>query len=284
MVVSTAIPGVAKGPDSSAGAHAAVRLTIVDRDSGLRTVLERRLADTGWRYTFLSQPPSAGELVMMRPHAVVLDLDLAGPARWSYLGRLVSGLPGLPVILCTGPWPVSDRVRALRAGAHDWIGKPCHPDELLARVEAAVRSRSDERPSSGPQVVRAGELELHLHRYAAIVADRDLELTRREFELLSLLVQADGHVLEREAIYRRIWRYEMAHGDRSVDVYVRKLRQKLDSASPRWQYIHTHFGIGYRFTAEPADPQRAPRAGMTDAGRSGRTPRARSESEAATLL
>lgn len=254
MAVTTAIPGVANRLDGGAAeVRAPVRLTIIDRDSGLRTVLARRLQDSGWPHTFLSQPPSVEELVTSRPHAVILDLDLAGPARWSYLARLVNGLPSLPIVLCTQPWTVSDRVRALRAGAHDWIGKPCHPEELLARVEAAARSRRDERPLSGPQIVRAGELELHLHRYTAIAAGSDLELTRREFELLRLLAQADGHVLEREAIYRRVWRYEMAHGDRSVDVYIRKLRQKLENASPGWEYIHTHVGIGYRFTAQPSN-------------------------------
>ena len=60
-------------------------------------------------------------------------------------------------------------------------------------------------------------------------------------------------MLEREEIYQRVWGYAMAHGDRSVDVFVRKLRQKLEKASPDWRYIHTHFGIGYRFAAEPAD-------------------------------
>jgi DNA-binding response OmpR family regulator len=74
-------------------------------------------------------------------------------------------------------------------------------------------------------------------------------LTAREFEILHLLVQSD-RVLRREEIYERVWGYAMAHGDRSVDVFVRKLRQKLRIASPEWNYIHTHFGVGYRFAPE----------------------------------
>jgi DNA-binding response OmpR family regulator len=76
-----------------------------------------------------------------------------------------------------------------------------------------------------------------------------LELTAREFEILHLLSQSD-RVLRREDIYERVWGYAMAHGDRSVDVFVRKLRQKLRTASPEWSYIHTHFGVGYRFAPE----------------------------------
>ena len=66
-----------------------------------------------------------------------------------------------------------------------------------------------------------------------------------------MLVEAEGQVLRREEIYERVWGYAMVHGDRSVDVFVRKLRQKLERVSPGWRYIHTHFGIGYRFAAEP---------------------------------
>ena len=70
---------------------------------------------------------------------------------------------------------------------------------------------------------------------------------------MQLLADSPGQVLEREAIYQRVWGYAMAHGDRSVDVFIRKLRQKLEKLSPGWSYIHTHFGVGYRFDPEPAD-------------------------------
>jgi DNA-binding response OmpR family regulator len=80
-----------------------------------------------------------------------------------------------------------------------------------------------------------------------------IDLTRREFELIELLAGSGGRVLEREFIYQRLWGYSMVRGDRSVDVFVRKLRQKLERVSPSWRYIHTHFGIGYRFAAEPVD-------------------------------
>jgi DNA-binding response OmpR family regulator len=89
-------------------------------------------------------------------------------------------------------------------------------------------------------------------RYQAFVAGRSADLTRREFELLEMLADAEGLVFQREELYQRVWGYEMARGDRSVDVFVRKLRTKLKRVSPRWTYIHTHFGIGYRFQAEPA--------------------------------
>jgi DNA-binding response OmpR family regulator len=219
----------------------------------MRQVLARRLNDSGWEHRYLPQPPSPRALVMMRLHALVLDLELLGHSRWDYLRQIVETLPELPIVLCTLPWPVADRVRALRIGAQDWIAKPYHPDELLARVESAVRARQTARTPSDASPIQVGELLIDPSRYTALVSGRDLELSRREFTLLHLLAQAGGQVLEREAIYRRVWGYEMAHGDRSVDVYVRKLRQKLVNASPRCRYIHTHVGIGYRLALEPSE-------------------------------
>jgi DNA-binding response OmpR family regulator len=96
----------------------------------------------------------------------------------------------------------------------------------------------------------AGEVEIRSDQFQAFVEGHGLDLTRREFELIELLAAAEGRVLEREEIYSRLWGYAMVRGDRSVDVFVRKLRQKLEKASPHWRYIHTHFGIGYRFAAE----------------------------------
>jgi DNA-binding response OmpR family regulator len=164
-----------------------------------------------------------------------------------------SELPGLGVVVCTGQSTVAQRVRGLRLGADDWLSKPCHPEELIARVEAVVRRRrrSDARVERGP--VAAGELEIRSDRFQAFVDGRSVDLTRREFELIELLAGSEGRVLEREEIYQRVWGYAMARGDRSVDVFVRKLRQKLEKASADWRYIHTHFGVGYRFAAEPVE-------------------------------
>jgi DNA-binding response OmpR family regulator len=121
---------------------------------------------------------------------------------------------------------------------------------VSARVVAGVRRRrrTDARVDTTPRV--AGEVEIRGDQFQAFCGGRSLDLTRREFELLALLASSEGRVLEREAIYERVWGYAMARGDRSVDVFVRKLRQKLEKASPRWRYIHTHFGVGYRFAPE----------------------------------
>jgi len=227
------------------------RLAVIDTDSGFVTVLTKRLESASWQHRVLASPVPPEQLVAMKLNAVVLDPSLlpAGEG-WQYLERLCGMLPDLGVVVCTGQSSVAQRVRGLRLGADDWVTKPCHPEEVIARIEAVVRRRrrSQISPEVGPLV--AGELEIRPDQYQAFVGKQTLDLTRREFELLQLLAEAKGNVLERETIYQRVWGYSMAHGDRSVDVFVRKLRQKLERCSPGWSYIHTHFGIGYRFEPE----------------------------------
>jgi DNA-binding response OmpR family regulator len=188
----------------------------------------------------------------MRLNALVIDVAVLGPGSWEYLERVCSRLPGLAVIVCTGPSSVAQRVRGLRLGADAWLTKPCHAEELICIIEAAIRRhRRNEMPEL-EEAIEVGEITVRPDLYQAYAGELSLELTAREFEILHLLSQSD-RVLRREEIYERIWGYAMAHGDRSVDVFVRKLRQKLRAASSRWSYIHTHFGVGYRFAAELDD-------------------------------
>jgi DNA-binding response OmpR family regulator len=97
---------------------------------------------------------------------------------------------------------------------------------------------------------RIGELELRPEEMDVVVAGMRAGLTRREFELLTALAARPDQVISREELYERVWGGQMRKRDRSVDVFVRKLRTKLDAASPGWEYIHTRFGIGYRLAPE----------------------------------
>jgi DNA-binding response OmpR family regulator len=241
-----------------------VRLAVIDVDSGFAAVLSKRLSGLGWEHRITGGPLPVDALVSMRLNALVVNLAVLGPGAWEYLEEVCTKLPGLAVIVCTGQSSVAQRVRGLRLGADDWLTKPCHPEELIARIEASVRGRRRADARVSERVVAAGDLEIRADQFQVFVAGTSIELTKREFELISLLAEAEGQVLPREDIYQRVWGYAMAHGDRSVDVFVRKLRQKLERASPAWRYIHTHFGVGYRFAAErvdgndPGDPPPSP--------------------------
>jgi DNA-binding response OmpR family regulator len=237
-----------------------IRLAVIDDDSGFVTVLAKRTEAAGWQQRTLSGAIPPEELVAMKLNALLLDPAVLGDDAWDYLERVCGTMPGLGVIVCSGRSTVAQRVRGLRLGVDDWIAKPCHPEEAIARIEAVSRRRRRARPQAEAGPVVAGELEIRADRFQAFVGGASLDLTRRQFELLQLLADASGQVLEREAIYQRVWGYAMAHGDRSVDVFVRKLRQKLEKASPGWAYIHTHFGVGYRFDPESTGSSELPAA------------------------
>ncbi len=237
------------------GGSAVLRIAVLDRDSGFIQVLNKRLERVGWEHRVLASPVPADAVISMRLSALIVDLAVLGPQAWEWLERLCGALPELGIVVCTGPSTVAQRVRGLRLGADDWITKPCHPEEVIARVQSVVRRRRRALTRTESKPLRTGEVEIRSDRFQAFVKGASLDLTRREFELIELLAGAEGRVLEREEIYSRLWGYTMVRGDRSVDVFVRKLRQKLEKASPRWRYIHTHFGIGYRFEPEQADGQ-----------------------------
>ena len=234
-----------------------IRLAVIDTDSGFVRVLAKRVGEMGWQHRVFTAPPRAEDLLSMRLHALIVDLALLGSSGWEFLEQVCDSVPGLGVIVCTGSSSVAQRVRGLRIGADDWITKPCHPQEVIARVEAVVRRRKRSTPGTTEDApLLAGELEIRADQFQAFVGGQSIDLTRREFELLHLLAKARGRVLERDEIYQHVWGYAMVHGDRSVDVFVRKVRQKVERFSPGWTYIHTHFGIGYRF--EPEAPEDEP--------------------------
>lgn len=236
---------------------------MIDDDSGFLTVLAKRTDAAGWEQRTFGGPIPPDQLVAMKLNALLADPAILGEGAWGYLERVCGTLPELAVVVCTGRSTVAQRVRGLRLGIDDWITKPCHPEEAIARIEAVSRRRRRGRPQPEAGPLLAGELEIRADRFQAFVDGRSLDLTRREFELLQLLAEARGRVLERDAIYQRVWGYSMAHGDRSVDVFVRKLRQKLERLSPAWSYIHTHFGVGYRFDPERLGGTPAPSVAET---------------------
>ena len=227
-----------------------IRLAILDSDSGFVQVLVNRADSMGWQHRRLESAPRPEEFDAMRVNALVVDLALLGPGAWDFLEAVATAAPSLGILVVTGRSSVAQRVRGLGLGADERLTKPCHPQGALARVEAVVRRRKQANRRIDQAAAEAGELQICADQFQAFAGGRSANLTRREVEVQQVLAGAEGKVLQREEIYQQVWGYSMAHGDRSVDVFVRKLRQKLETASPNWQYIHTHFGVGYRFDPE----------------------------------
>lgn len=224
---------------------------MIDRDSRFLSVLSERARRIDWSFVVHPAPVPAATLQNGHPHALLVDIGLLGP-RWdTWLGRHPAKIPNLGILVCTRESTVRQRVRGLHSGADDWITKPCDPAEVIARLEAIMR-RCWQNAGVGEiqQPLRAGELEVRADLYEVFAKRRSAGFTRHEFEILLLLARSQGEVFERDQIYREVWGYEMARGDRSIDTFVRKIRGKLRRISPAWEYIHTHRGMGYRFGAE----------------------------------
>ena len=133
--------GSSASSEGLAPSPASLRIAVLDRDSGFIQVLTKRLDRLGWEHRVLASPVPPDAVVSMRLSALVVDLAVLGPQAWGWLERLCEALPELGIVVCTGPSTVAQRVRGLRLGADDWITKPCHPEEVIARVQSVVRRR-----------------------------------------------------------------------------------------------------------------------------------------------
>ena len=246
-----AMAGGGQPVDSAARSAApSLRVGHLDCDSGLLRVTANRLERLAAEHRVLAPTVSPEAVAAMGLNALIVDAALLGRRRWDWLQRIRRIERDLAVVVCTGSSTVAERVHGLRLGVDDWLAKPCHPEELIARVEGIVSARAPSNSRSELPPVVAGELEIRRTERQAFIAGASLRFTAREFRVIELLASYEGCILEREFIYQRVWGYDMNRGDRSVDVFVRKLRQKLELASPGWSYVHTHFKVGYRFAAE----------------------------------
>src|SRR5437588_4822893 len=177
---SDAPPGQQAAPPRS---HNRLRLAVIDRDPGFMQVRSNRLDALGWDLRSLSSPVTAEALVAMRLNALVLDMAVLGPGSWEYLERVCIRLPGLAVVVCTGPSSVAQRVRGLRIGADAWITKPCHAEEVICIVEAAVRRHRRTEMPAIEEAAEVGEITIRPDLYQAYAGENSLELTAREFEI-----------------------------------------------------------------------------------------------------
>ena len=187
-----------------------------------------------------------------RPDLIVVDLMLPQIDGWRFIEQVRSEDPRVPLVITSARTSEQDRVHGLKIGADDYVTKPFSMRELMARIEAHLRRAEQARAPQGRPVIEVGPLRVDPDQVQAFVRDESVGLTPREFEVLYVLAQKAGVPLKRDRLYRDVWGYEMASGDRSVDVFVRKLRQKLQRALPERTVISTHYGVGYRFEMSSA--------------------------------
>jgi len=227
------------------------RVLIVEDDENISEAVAFKLKQQG--YICLRAADGLEGLRLLRrekPDLMVLDLMLPGMDGWKLCEQAREEGFALPIIIVSARTSEFDKVQALSLGADDYLTKPFGMNELAARVDAHLRRV--QRPGSAPGAatgtpIEAGPLIIDPRRKEAFADGEPLGLTSKEFAVLYLVASQAPMVLSREDIYRSVWGYEMLHGDRSVDVFVRRIRKKLQAKIPSVSFLHTHYGFGYKF-------------------------------------
>jgi len=223
------------------------RILVIEDDPDIALSLRLKLERDGGFEVVTAHDGAAGlRLALDRPpDLVLLDVNLPGMDGFEVCRHLRKepATAATPVIMLTARIGEADRVAGLDLGADDYITKPFSPKEALARVRAVLR-RSD-RAVEGPEALSDGPLRIDVGTRRAEVAGRDLGLTRKEFDLLVELIRQRGRVLTRERLLETVWGYDYPGETRTVDVHVRRLRQKL--GSPVDERVETVVGVGYRY-------------------------------------
>lgn len=216
-----------------------MRILVVDDDVEVRDLLRRALSYEGYTVEVAENGKEALQKALISPpDLVILDIMMPGLDGLEVARRLRAG-SDVPILFLTAKGATADKVAGLDAGADDYLVKPFALDELLARVRAHLRRQ---KPAQTP--LRFADLELDPVTRQVRRADRPIDLTAKEFDLLELFLRHPRQVLTRDIIYERVWGYDFGGESKIIEVYIRRLRTKLE-AEGEPPLLHTVRGVGY---------------------------------------
>lgn len=222
------------------------RILVVDDEESLVKLVAHNLTREGYEVITALDGRQAWEKIRLEaPDLIILDLMLPGEDGLEICRHLREEKNQTPVLMLTARDDEIDRVLGLELGADDYVTKPFSVRELMARVKAVLR-RSAPAEKEKSEVIKAGGLDLNTESYEAILNGQKLDLTRKEFELLELLMRNKGRVLKRDYLLKRLWDMDSDAATRVLDVNISKLRDKLEKAGESSVRIQTVRGIGYR--------------------------------------
>jgi DNA-binding response OmpR family regulator len=228
------------------------RVLIVEDDEVIGQGMANHLSLAGFD-AFLATKGETGlaRLRFERPDVCVLDLMLPGLDGWRVIESARREGIGTPIIVVSARGTEQDRVHALEIGADDYLVKPFAMKEFVARVRAAARRGVRAQLEDRGEAIELEELVIDPADVQAYVDGESAGLTPTEFRLLHALALERGRVVTREELMQRIWGRRQRYRDRTVDVFVRKLRNKIDRRAPKHDFIHTRFGVGYKLEPLP---------------------------------
>ncbi len=231
-----------------------MKLLVVEDEAKLADYLQKGLSEEGYVVELARDGIDGLHMAMEgRPDLIILDYMMPGIDGLALLTALRQSLQ-TPVIMLTARIGVEDRVRGLRAGANDYLVKPFAFAELVARVEVLLRDRRSVPHTIESTSLELADLSVDTVRGRASRAGRRLDLSAKEFQLLSLLLRRQGEVLSRTEIAERVWDVSFDYGTNVIDVAIRRLRAKLDAPFDR-PLLHTVRGMGYVLEMRDDEPR-----------------------------
>lgn len=227
------------------------RALIVDDEKLIVKGLKFSLEQDGFQVDCAYDGGEALNLARKTEYDVVL-LDVMLPVYDGYeVCQQIREFSNMPIIMLTAKSGDMDKILGLEYGADDYVTKPFNILEVKARIKALLRRNNRRKPEeekpANPSEIRVGELTLNADSRRVFIGDREVNLTAKEFDLLELLLSNPGKVYSREQLLNLVWGYEYPGDVRTVDVHVRRLREKIESNPSEPKYVYTKWGVGYFF-------------------------------------
>jgi two-component system alkaline phosphatase synthesis response regulator PhoP len=225
----------------------AAKILIVEDEAGLVTTLRDRLREQGYGVSVARDGESAMEMAARQPFdLILLDLMLPGQSGLDVCEKLRKAGASTPILMLTARRQTKDKVAGLKAGGDDYLTKPFHMTELLARIEALLRRPVNLRAAASARY-QFGKIEIDIRRTEVSRGGKLVPLSAKEFQLLRYFLEHRDATLSREELLREVWGYAELPSTRTVDVHVAWLRQKLEQDPKNPQFILTVVGFGYKF-------------------------------------
>lgn len=226
------------------GASMSSKILVVDDENHIVELARLYLTREGYDVEGVGDGAQAiARFGQIKPDLVILDIMLPGTDGLT-ICKEIRKQSQVPIIMLTARDDVTDKVVGLEVGADDYLTKPFHPQELVARAKALLR-RAKIEPDQ-PKMIRAGKLEVDLERHEVRHGKAKVQLRPKEFDLLTLLARHPGRVFQRSELLDLVWGYDFPGYTRTVDVHVQQLREKLAKAGIMDPSIQTVWGVGYR--------------------------------------
>ena len=224
------------------------RILCIDDDTNICDLLKMYLTKEGFEVDVANDGVQGMDVFRSRtPDLILLDIMMPNMDGWPVC-KEVRKVSGVPIIMVTAKGETIDKVLGLELGADDFIVKPFDMNEVVARIKAVLR-RSSQQGNAQPEVLRFDRVEISLQRYELKIDGKTVDLPPKELELMYFLASNRNRVFTRDQLLDKVWGYDYLGDSRTVDVHIKRLREKLEGVSDKWS-LKTVWGVGYKFEAE----------------------------------